>query len=182
MSKEDKAVKKYTYFRVLLIGLISGVVALGINYLILQEHINHEYEVLFAPVAVSILLCIFNFKPLSKLSIILLPPAFVLLAIAPILGVAVASNFGLDANTFGENGSLIIQSLPFVIIGSIVFKWYAALAKQQSATAYALFVIMTVVVSFLLFRDGFSYELVMAGYLAGTSLFFSKLHVGTILA
>lgn len=182
MSKEAKVIKKYTYFRVILIGIICGLVALGINYLILQEHLNHAYEALFAPVAVSVLLCIFNFKPLSKLSIILLPPAFVLLAIAPILGVAVASNFGFDTNTFGVNGSLIIQSLPFVIVSSIVFKWYAALAKQQSATAYTLFVIMTVIVSFLLFRDGFSYELVMAGYLGGTSLFFSKLHVGTILA
>jgi hypothetical protein len=181
MGKGDQAIKKYSYFRVLLVAIVCGVAALGVNYLILQEHINHTYEASFAPVVVSVLLCIFNFKPLSKLSIILLPPAFVLLVISPVFGVAAASKFGVNADTFGGNVSLLIQSVPFVLVASLVFKWYAGLAKQQSGIVYSLFMIVTVIVSFLLFKDGFSYELVMAGYLGVASLCFSKLHVGTIL-
>ena len=180
-KKETKALKKYTYFHALMAGIVCGGLAFIINYLILQKTINHEFEALFAPVSVGVLLCLFNFKPLSKLSIFLLPPVFGVLAIAPVLGVFLLSSIGFDASSMSGTLALLVQSVPFLLVASFLYKWYAGLAGKKSFVSYALLSITTVVVGFLLFKDGFQFELVMSGYLGATAFLLSRLHVGTIL-
>ncbi len=184
MAKKENtaAIKKYTYGRVLVAGLICGLAALGINYMILQGVLKHDYDWAFAPVLVGFLLAILNFKPLSKLSIVLLPPAFLLLAIAPIVGIAIAGYFGQEASSFSTKVQLFIQIFPFLVVTSIVYNWYASLAGKKSFLTYALVGITAVLAGFVLFREGFSYELVMAAYLGVLAMLFSKLHVGTILS
>ncbi len=182
MAKSEKRkLKKYTYFTALLAGTVCGAVALAINYLIALEKLNHEYEALFAPISVGILLCIFNFKPLSKLSLVLLPPVFALLGFAPILGVFALSSLGFNANNMSGFLGLIVQTVPFLMVASFLYRWYAGLAGRKSFISYALLSTITVVTGLLLFKDGFSFELVMSGYLGLTAFLLSRIHVGTII-
>lgn len=180
VNKSD-SVKKYTYFNALLVGIVSGGLALGINFLIAENKINHQFEALFAPVAVGVILSIFNFKPLSKLSIFLLPPVYALLGFAPVLGPFLISSIGFDANSMGSTMGLLVQAVPFFLSASFVYKWYVGLAGKKSFISYTLFSIVTVVVGFLLFKDGLEFELIMSSYLGISAFLLSRIHVGTIL-
>ena len=181
MGKETQKVKKYSYLNALMASMICGAIAFGVNSLIVTKVIKHQFDFLFAPVAVAIALCIINFKVLSKLSLFLLPPAMGILGVAPVIGIFLVSQLGFDAQSTGDTLRIIIQAFPFLVVASFVHKWYAGLAGKNSFISYALFSIGTVVTSFLIFKEGLDFEWIIAGYFAFASFEFSRLHVGTIL-
>jgi len=178
---EDRKIVKYTYFKALINAVICTAAALGVNYLIMLEVVTHDFEALFAPVLVGVLLAILNFSVLSKLSIILLPPVFGVLGIAPVLGVFGLAQLGFEAKDLGEMLSVFVQTFPVLVVASFLYRWYAGLASSRSTITYFLIAIGSVVFGLLVFKDNFPFELSMAAYLGYIALLLNRLHVGVVL-
>lgn len=179
MAKEEKASKnkKYGLINALVTGILCGLVAVGIGLLILDGTIKHEFSLLLPYAAVGVTISIMNFKPLSKLAIILLPPIYAFSGFGLVAGVFVMQYFGFEKTQLGENLSIVVENVPFFIFASILYSWYSALAGQKSFIIYSLFATMTVVVSMLIFKDQYPLWMIQGAYLGIGAFLFSLLHL-----
>lgn len=176
-ERTEKGLRHYTIFHALLVGLVCGAAALGIGFLIAQGKIKHNFDVLFPHAAVGILITILNFKPLSKLAIFLLPPMFALSGFGLVAGALAMSYFGWRSEDVGDGMQLLVENVPFFIVATILYNWYASLAKDKSFLIYATYGIITVVVSMLLFGGKYPEWQVQGAYLGISAFLFSLLHL-----
>ncbi|MGH1335898.1 MAG: hypothetical protein ACRBFS_07200 [Aureispira sp.] len=171
------AVKRYSIIRALLVGIIAGLIALGIGYAIDTEIINNTWEFLFAPAAVGIALTVLNFKPLSKFAIFVLPPVYALSGFGMVAGPLLMAYLGFNKSEFSPMLSMLVETVPFFIIASMLYRWYSSLANQKSFILYLLYGVTTVVVSMLLFDDKYPTWLLYGAYLGFCAFLFSLLHL-----
>jgi len=179
MAKEENAKKnkQYGLIHALITGILCGLVALGIGLLIDEGTIKHEFSLLFPYAAVGVTISIMNFKPLSKLAIVLLPPVYAFSGFGLVAGVFVMSYFGLEKTQLGDNLSILVENVPFFIFATILYNWYSALAGEKSFIIYAIFATMAVVVSMLLFKDQYPIWMIQGSYLGISAFLFSLLHL-----
>lgn len=175
-------VKRYSIIRAWLVGIICGLVALAIGYAVETEIINNTWEFLFAPAAVGILMTILNFKPLSKLSLVLLPPMYALSGFGMVVGPLFMAYLGFEKSSFGSTIGMLIETVPFFIVASMLYRWYSGLANQKSAIIYLIYGVTSVVVSMLLFNDNYPAWMIYGGYLGFGSFLFSLLHLNRPLS
>lgn len=175
-------VKRYSIIRAFLVGIICGLTALGINYAIEAEIINNTWEFLFAPAAIGILLTILNFKPLSKLALFVLPPIYALSGFGLFAGPLLMNALGFEKSSFSPMLSMLVETVPFFIVASILYRWYSSLANQKSFILYLVYGVTTVVVSLLLFDDRYPTWLLYGSYLGFSAFLFSLLHLNRPLS
>ena len=178
MTKKSKEkVKRYSFVNALVAGFACGSVAMLIGYLIEEQKINHDFEGLFSYAAVGLVISIINFKPLSKLSVILLPPVYAMSGFGIVAGAMLMHRLGWNNNNVSDVTALIVENVPFFIFATILFNWYSSLAGKKSFIIYATFATMTVVVSMLIFKDHFQIYLIEGLYLGAGAFLFSLLHL-----
>ena len=177
MAKKTEERAKYSIFNALISGVICGSIALCIGFLIKEETIDHNFEGLFAYIAVGIILTILNFKHLSKLAIVVLPPAYGFSGFGIVAGAILMHKLGLDKNNVSENLAILIENIPFLIFATFLFNWYCSLAGKKSIIIYAIFAIMSVVISMLIFKNSYEQYLLEGIYLGLGAFLFSLLHL-----
>jgi len=178
MAKDKAAkVKRYSIVNALIAGGICGAVALFIGYLIDEGIIKHQFDLLFAYGAVGVVLALLNFKPLSKLAIILLPPVYAISGFGIVAGAILMGYLGWEKDSVGDLTGLIVENVPFFFFATILFNWYSSLAGKKSFTIYAIFATTTVVVSLLIFKDQYPIWMVQGVYLGIGAFLFSLLHL-----
>lgn len=177
MAKENAPIKKYTIINAALVGLVCGALGLFIEHLIFIGTIKHDFAGLFSFAVVGIAITILNFKPLSKLAIFLLPPAYALSGFSLVAGALFMASRGWRKEDCSDFVILIVQNVPFFIIMSMLYNWYSSLAGKKSFIVYALFATTTVVVSMLIFGDKYPTWLIQGIYLGIGAFLFSLLHL-----
>lgn len=181
VQKNAPPIKRYSIFRALLVGIICGSIGLGISYAIEIKIINNTWEFLFAPTAVGIVITLLNFKPLSKLAIVLLPPTYALSGFGIVAGPLLMAYLGFEKNQLSTMVGMLVETVPFFIIASMLYRWYSSLANQKSFVVYLVYGVTTVVVSLLLFDDQYPTWLLYGSYLGFSAFLFSLLHLNHLL-
>lgn len=177
MAKESTPVKYYNIVNASIVGVVCGALALLIGYLIHEETIKHQFAPLFPYAAVGIMISLLNFKPLSKLAIILLPPVYALSGFGIVLGPLLMLYLGWEKESVSDSMALIIENVPFFILASILYNWYSSLAGKKKFLVYAVFATTTVVVSMLIFGDKYPTWMIQGCYLGFGAFLFSLLHL-----
>ncbi|BDS13257.1 hypothetical protein [Aureispira anguillae] len=177
MAKENSPTKKYTLMNALIVGLVCGIIALSIGYLIETERLKHSFDVLFPYAAVGIFISILNFKPLSKLALLLLPPVYALSGFGIVAGPLVMAYLGWEKESMSDAMAMLVENVPFFIISSMLYNWYSSLAGKKKFMVYALFATTTVVVSLLIFGDKYPIWIIQGCYLGIGAFLFSLLHL-----
>lgn len=180
-SKADRPLRRYTIFHALLVGMACFGIAVLIGQAIEGEHIKHAFDILFAPAAVGVTITVLNFKPLSKLSVVLLPPGYALTGFAIFAGPLLLTYLGMNKESLGDTIGMVIETVPFFLIHSLLYRWYSGLARQQSSMLYLLYAVFTVVISFLIFGDRYPLWLLNSVHLGGGAFLFSLLHLKRVL-
>lgn len=170
-------IKRYSIIRAWITGTLCGAIALGIGYAIDTKLINSPWSILFAPAAVGITLTFFNIKPLSNVAFILLPPAFALSGFALVAVPLLMHYFGVEKSQVSDGLGILVETVPFFIIMSMLYRWYSSLARQQSFIVYLVYGITTVVTSLLIFGDNYDTWMIYGGYLGFIAFLFSLLHL-----
>lgn len=177
MVKETTPAKYYSIVNACIVGLVCGILALLIGYLITEGTIKHRFDVLFPYAAVGIMISLLNFKPLSKLAIILLPPVYALSGFGIVLGPILMVYLGWEKEQVSDTMALIIENVPFFIVASVLYNWYSSLAGKKKFLVYAVFATTTVVVSMLIFGDKYPTWIIQGSYLGFGAFLFSLLHL-----
>lgn len=177
MAKEHNPPARYSIFRAAFVGLICASLALLIGYLIHKGTIKHSFDVLFPYAAVGLMISLLNFKPLSKLSLFLLPPVYALSGFGIVAGPLLMAYLGWEKESMSDGMALIVENVPFFIISSMLYNWYSSLAGQKKFLVYALFATITVVVSMLIFGDKYPIWMIQGCYLGTGAFLFSLLHL-----
>ncbi|MCH2022982.1 MAG: hypothetical protein MK207_10940 [Saprospiraceae bacterium] len=177
MAKATEEAIRYSIFNALISGVICGFIAFLIGFLITEEIINHNFESLLPYISIGIILSILNFKHLSKLAFILLPPAYGISGFGIVAGPIFMYKMGIDKNNISENLAILIENIPFLIFATFLFNWYSALAGKKSFIIYAVFAISSVMISILIFKNCYEQYILEAIYLGLGAFFFSLLHV-----
>ena len=181
-SKAKRSLRRYTIFHALLVGIVCFVVAAAIGQGIEAGYLKHSFDVLFASAAVGIVITILNFKPLSKLAVVLLPPVYALSGFAVVAGPLVMAQLGIDKASLGDSLSIVVENVPFFLIYSILYRWYSGLARERSFILYMLYAVFTVVISLLIFGDRYPLWLLQSVHLGGGAFLFSLLHLNRVLS
>jgi hypothetical protein len=181
-KSEAAPIKRYSIIRAWMTGMICGIVALAVGYALEAEMLNSRWDFLFAPAVVGIVLTLLNLKPLSNLALILLPPVFALSGFALVAGPLAMAYLGFDKASLSDGLGILVETVPFFIIKSMLYRWYSSLASQKSVIIYLVFGVTTVVTSLLLFADKYEFWLVYGGYLGFIALLFSLLHLNRPLS
>ncbi len=177
MAKETTPARYYSIVNACIVGLVCATVALFIGFLIHEGTIKHEFDVLFPYAGVGIMISLLNFKPLSKLAIILLPPVYALSGFGIMLGPILMYKLNWEKEQVSDTMALIIENVPFFIVASILYNWYSSLAGKKKFLVYAVFATTTVVVSMLIFGDKYPMWIVQGCYLGFGAFLFSLLHL-----
>jgi hypothetical protein len=177
MAKETTSTRYYSIVNAGIVGIVCGTVALLIGYLIEEGTVKHQFDILFPYAAVGIMISLLNFKPLSKLAIILLPPVYALSGFGIFLGPILMHNLGWEKENVSDTMALIIENVPFFIVASMLYNWYASLAGKKKFLVYAVFATTTVVVSMLIFGDKYPTWMIQGAYLGFGAFLFSLLHL-----
>ncbi|WMX16072.1 hypothetical protein [Aureispira sp. CCB-E] len=177
MAKETSPTRHYSIVNAIVVGLVCGTLALLIGYLIYEGKIKHDFDVLFPYAAVGVMISLLNFKPLSKLALILLPPVYALSGFGIVLGPILMAYLGWEKDSVSDALALIIENVPFFIVASILYNWYSSLAGKKKFLVYAAFATTTVVVSMLIFGDKYPVWIVQGCYLGWGAFLFSLLHL-----
>lgn len=180
-SKADRPLRRYTIFHALFVGVACFGIAVLVGQAIEGGHIKHSFDILFAPAAVGIAITVLNFKPLSKLSIILLPPAYALTGFAVFAGPLLLTYLGMDKASLGDTVGMAVETVPFFLIHSLLYRWYSGFARNQSSILYLLYAVFTVVISLLIFGDRYPLWLLHSIHLGGGALLFSLLHLKRVI-
>ena len=180
-SKATSSLRRYSIIRALFVGIVCFGVAVAISFAIAKGHIKHSFDILFAPAAVGIAITLLNFKPLSKLAIVLLPPAYALSGFAIVAGPLLMSYFGMDKDSLSDSVGILVENLPFFIIHSMLYRWYSGLARDKSGIVYLVYAVFTVVISLLIFGERYDYWLLQSVHLGGGAFLFSLLHLRRVL-
>jgi hypothetical protein len=177
MSTETTPAKFYSIVNAFIVGVVCATVALLIGFLIHEGTIKHEFDVLFPYAAVGIMISLLNFKPLSKLAIILLPPIYAVSGFGIVLGPLLMAYLGWEKDSVSDSMALVIENVPFFIVASILYSWYSAMAGKKKFLVYAVFATTTVVVSMLIFGDKYPTWIIQGSYLGFGAFLFSLLHL-----
>lgn len=180
-SKADRPLRRYTILHALLVGLACFGIAALVGQAIEGGYIKHSFDILFAPAAVGMAITILNFKPLSKFSIVLLPPAYAMTGFAVFAGPLLLTYFNLDKERLGATIGMAVETVPFFILHSMLYRWYSSLARNKSSILYLLYAVFTVVVSFLIFGDHYPLWLLNSIHLGVGAFLFSLLHLKRVL-
>lgn len=178
MAKTTSPQKSYSPLQAILVGICCGATALLIGNLIAEGTIKHDFDVLFPYIAVGVLLSILNFRALSKISIILLPPVYAMSGFGIVTGPLIMAYLGWERSSMNPTMILVVEQLPFLLFSTVLFNWYCSLANQKSSVLYILFAVATVVTSMLIFGDKYEIWMVQGAYLGLSALLMSLLHVG----
>lgn len=170
-------IKRYSIIRAWMTGMICSLVAFAVGYGIDAEIINSRWGILFAPAAVGITITILNIKPLSNLAIVLLPPVYALSGFAMVAGPLLMAYFDFEKENMSPMLGTLVETVPFFIIASMLYRWYSSLAHQKSFLIYAVYGVTTVVVSFLIFDDKYPTWMIQGAYLGFSAFLFSLLHL-----
>lgn len=177
MAKETTPARYYNIVNASIVGVVCGTLALLVGYLIHEGTIKHEFSILFPYAVVGIMISLLNFKPLSKLAIILLPPVYALSGFGIVLGPILMSYLGWEKDSVSDAMALVIENVPFFIVSTILYNWYSSLAGKKKFLVYAVFATTTVVVSMLIFGDKYPTWMIQGCYLGFGAFLFSLLHL-----
>lgn len=180
-TKAERPLRHYTIFRALLVGLICFAIAWGIGQAIEGNYIKHSFDIIFAPAAVGIAITLLNFKPLSKLSIVLLPPMYALSGLAVFAGPLLMAYFGFEKEDLSDSFAILVENVPYFLVMSILYRWYSMLARNQSTIVYLVYAVFTVVISLLIFGDRYPLSLLQSIQFGGGAFLFSTLHLKRVL-
>lgn len=175
-------VKRYSILRAWVVGMACSIVAFGVGYAIHEKIIDSTWEFMFAPAAVGIVITLLNIKPLSNLAILLLPPAYALSGFGLFLGPILMSYLGLEKEQMSDMVGMLVETVPFFIVASMLYRWYSGLAHQKSFLVYLVYGVTSVVVSLLLFADNYPAWLLHGAYLGFSAFLFSLLHLNRPLS
>ena len=100
MAKETTPARYYNIVNACIVGAVCGTLALLVGYLIHAGTIKHEFSILFPYAVVGIMISLLNFKPLSKLAIILLPPESLMGFMGTCSCLVVGSRSGMTRSCF----------------------------------------------------------------------------------
>ena len=177
MAKETTPARYYNIVNASIVGVVCGTLALLVGYLIHAGTIKHEFSILFPYAVVGIMISLLNFKPLSKLAIILLPPVYTLSGFGIVLGPMLMSYLGWEKASVSDTMALVVENVPFFIVSTILYNWYSSLAGKKKFLVYAVFATTTVVVSMLIFGDKYPIWMTQGCYLGFGAFLFSLLHL-----
>ncbi len=173
--------KKYSIINLLItVGLCTASVFI-LGYMQEQEIFakGHKFTPFIVPAAAGLTMALGNVRKLSKLALLFLPLVFALSLVVAFAGVIFAGGAELkqgDSNII----DLVINQVPFFFASYALYKGYTMMAGKKSFIIFALHAAMTVMLSFLIFRQGQDYGLTLlqTAYYGATALLFSLLHFG----
>lgn len=179
MAKETTTTttSQYGLINAIITGLISGLAALALGYLIEEKYLNHQFDLIFPYAAVGVIISILNFKKLSKIAVFVLPFIYSFCSFGLVGGALLMAYFGWEKENVNDSLIFVIENLPFVVLATFLYSWYSAMAGKKSFLIYAIFATTTVVVSMLIFDDKYEPWLIQGAYLGIGAFLFSLLHV-----
>lgn len=173
--------KKYSIINLLITVGFCTVVAFVLGYMQEQEFFakGHKFTPFIVPAGVGLAMALGNTKKLSKLAIVFLPIVFALSIVVAFAGVIFAGGSGLqqgDSNIM----DLVVNQVPFFFASYALYKGYTMMADKESFLVFALHAMLTIMLSFLIFRQGQDYglTLIQTAYYGATAALFSLLHFG----
>lgn len=172
---------KYSIINLLITVGLCTALSFVLGYMQEQEVFTkgHRLTPFVVPAGAGLAMALGNLKKLSKLAIFFLPIVFALSLVVAFAGIIFAGGSGLkqgDSNII----DLVINQVPFFFASYALYKGYTMMAGKQSFLIFALHAVLTVMLSFLIFRqiEDYGFLLLQTAYYGATAALFSLLHFG----
>lgn len=173
--------KKYSIINLLITVGLCTLIAFVLGYMQEQEIFakGHRFTPFIVPAGVGLAMVLGNSRKLSKLAILFLPIVFALSIVVAFAGVIFAGGAELkqgDSNII----DLVVNQVPFFFASYVLYKSYTMMAGKQSFIIFALHAVLTIMLSFLIFRqiNEYGLTLLQTAYYGATAALFSLLHFG----